>query len=66
MSRSESAKESQRRYNARCIKRIPLDVQLSEYERIRAAALADGLPVNTFIKLAITEKIDRQTDAASG
>ena len=33
--------------------------QLEEYEQIKAAADAAGLPVNTFIKLAIREKIER-------
>lgn len=45
--------QSQYRYHAKAIKRIPLDVQRAEYERIKAAAVAAGLPVNTWIKNAI-------------
>ena len=40
-------------YKEKNIKRIPLDVQKTEYERIKAAAVAAGLPVNTWIKNAI-------------
>lgn len=45
--------QAQYRYHEKAIKRIPLDVQKTEYERIKAAAVAAGLPVNTWIKNAI-------------
>lgn len=42
--------QAQYRYHAKAIKRIPLDVQRADYERIKAAADAAGVPVNTWIK----------------
>lgn len=43
------------------IKRVPLDMQKEYYEEVlKPAASAAGLPVNSFIKMAIAEKIERQ------
>ena len=44
-------------YKAKNIKRVPLDMQLSEYEELKAAADASGMKVNAFIKQAIKEAI---------
>ena len=41
------------------LKRIPLDVQKEKYEEIKAAANAAGEKVNTYIKKAINERIER-------
>ena len=41
------------------IKRIPLDVQKEKYEEIKAAADAVGEKVNTYIKKAIDERMER-------
>ena len=41
------------------IKRIPLDVQKEKYEEIKAAADAIGEKVNTYIKKAIDERMER-------
>ena len=38
-------------------KRIPLDIQSKSYEIWKNAANKAGLPLNTFIKLAVEEKI---------
>ena len=46
------------KYHEEHIKRIPLDVQKSEYEIIKASADAVGEPVNTYIKKAIRQRID--------
>lgn len=43
-------KKNQYKYDKEHLKRIPLDVQRSDYDRIKAAADAAGLPVNTWIK----------------
>ena len=40
------------------LKRIPLDVPLAFYDKIKAAAAFQGVPVNTFIKSAIQSAID--------
>ena len=44
------------------IKRIPLDVQKAHYEEIKEAAEQAGMKVNSFIKEAIAEKIERQRE----
>ena len=41
------------------LKRIPLDVQKEKYEEIKAAADAAGEKVNTYIKKAIDERMER-------
>lgn len=46
-------KQNQYKYDKTHLKRIPLDVQRAEYERIKAAADGAGLPVNTWVKNAI-------------
>jgi len=52
--------EKQKKYNAANIKRIPLDVQKTEYERIKAAAEDQGETVNGYIKKAISERLERE------
>ena len=39
------------------LKRIPLDVPLSEYDLIKQAAQAAGQAVNTYIKQAIKQRM---------
>lgn len=55
---NESRKQSMMKYAKKNLKRIPLDVQLSEYDRIKAAADAAGEPVNTYIKNAINARLE--------
>ena len=50
MPRSKASNEAQYRYNAAHLKRVPLDLQLSEYEELKQAAAAAGMSVNGFIK----------------
>lgn len=52
------------KYAREKLKRIPLDVQLSEYETIKAAALAAGETVNGYIKTAIRARIAAGADVA--
>lgn len=52
------------RYAKEKIKRVPLDMQLSAYEELKAAADAVGEKVNTYIKNAISQRMAR--DGASG
>lgn len=47
-------------YKREKLKRVPLDMQLSEYERVKASAAACGQPVNTYIKQAIKERQQRE------
>lgn len=54
---SANKKAYNMRYQREKLKRIPLDVQLSEYETIKAAALAAGETVNGYIKSAVRARI---------
>lgn len=45
------------KYAKNNLKRIPLDVQISDYETIKQAAEKAGLSVNGFIKQAVFDKI---------
>lgn len=44
------------------IKRIPLDVQKEKYEEIKAAAQAAGESVNGYIKKAVNQRMERDTN----
>ena len=65
MPRSKASNAAQYRYNASHIKRVPLDIQKSTYEEIKAHAEARSESVNGFIKRAISETMERD-NAASG
>lgn len=59
-SRYPQNKENSYKYREKAIKRIPLDVQIEYYENtLKPAVEKSGTPVNTFIKQAIQEKIER-------
>ena len=60
---TEAKKRANMKYARNNLKRIPLDVQLSKYEEIKAAASAAGVPVNTYIKQAIDERMAREASA---
>lgn len=59
MSTTEAQKMATIRYAKKHLKRVPLDLQLSDYEALKAAAEKAGESVNGFIKLAIAEKLER-------
>ena len=59
MSTTEAQKMATMRYAKKHLKRVPLDLQLSDYEALKAAAEKSGGSVNGFIKLAIAEKLER-------
>lgn len=60
---TEKRKESMYEYARKNIKRVPLDVQKEQYERIKAAADATGESVNGYIKRAIDERMEREATA---
>lgn len=60
---TEKRKESMYEYARKNIKRVPLDVQKEQYERIKAAADAAGESVNGYIKRAIDERMEREATA---
>ena len=46
-------------YAKKNIKRVPLDMQKDDYDKLQAAASAAGEKVNTYIKRAIFERMER-------
>lgn len=61
---NEASKKAAQKYKAAKIKRIPLDMQISQYEAVQAHAVARGESVNGFIKRAIAEVMERDNAAA--
>lgn len=57
---SEKQKQSTYKYKAKNIKRVPLDMQKSDYENLAKIAENSGKSVNGYIKEAIAEKIERE------
>ena len=56
---SQSGYEASKRYKADKIKRVPLDMQIGDYEKLKAAADAAGESVNKYIKKAIVLRMER-------
>ena len=46
------------KYKREHVKRVPLDMQKTEYERLRSYCAERGLPVNTFIKACFRKEMD--------
>ncbi|MCB5481187.1 hypothetical protein LIQ24_04900 [Blautia faecis] len=44
------------------LKRIPLDVQKEKYEEIKTAATAAGESVNGYIKKAVDQRMERESN----
>jgi hypothetical protein len=59
MPNSPNKKNYNANYAKTNLKRIPLDVQKEKYEQIKAAADAAGEKVNSYIKIAIDERMER-------
>lgn len=59
MAYNESSYKAANAYKKQNIKRVPLDMQISDYEQLKAAADARGEKVNEYIKNAIRERMDR-------
>ena len=57
---SENQKQSAYKYKAEKIKRVPLDMQKTDYEKLSNAADALKMSVNGYIKEAIAEKMQRE------
>ena len=60
MPTTEAQNKAHYNYAKKSLKRIPLDVQKTQYDEIKAAADVAGVPVNTYIKQAIVEKMERE------
>ena len=57
---TEKQKQSAYKYKAKNIKRVPLDMQKSDYENLVIVSSMSGKTVNGYIKEAIAEKIERE------
>ena len=62
MTLSDQRKEYLYDYQKSKLKRIPLDVQKEKYEEIKAAADHAGESVNGYIKKAINERMERDSE----
>lgn len=61
MATSEAQKRASMKWNAKALKRVPFDIRKEYFENIlKPAADSLDMGVNTFIKLAIIEKIERE------
>lgn len=56
---NEANKAASIRYKAAKIKRVPLDMQRTQYDALQAHAHANGETVNGYIKRAIQERMER-------
>lgn len=63
---SDASKRAAQKYKAANIKRIPLDMQISQYEAVQTHAKAHGESVNGFIKRAIQETMMRDNQSSAG
>lgn len=56
---TEAQKRARYNYAKKSLKRVPLDMQLDFYDRIKSVAESLGMPVNTYIKNAIMAQLDK-------
>ena len=47
-------------YAKKNIKRVPLDMQITEYEQLKAAAMACNEKVNEYIKKAVRMRMEQE------
>ncbi len=59
---TENQKQSAYEYKKKNIKRVPLDMQKTDYEQLAACAASAGISVNGYIKQAIKEKMQRENN----
>lgn len=60
MAYNEAANRAAQKYKKENIKRVPLDMQATEYEEVKAAAMCAGENVNQYIKEAIRQRMSRE------
>lgn len=59
MPTTEAQKRATQKYREKTYKRIPLDVRKEDHAMIKMVADRLGEPLNTFIRKAIAERIER-------
>ena len=52
-----TSRKAVQKYNAKTYKRVPLDIRKEDYEILKAACERLGMPVNTFIRYAINDRL---------
>ena len=62
MAYTENGYKSSVKYKANNINRVPLDMQIADYEELKAAADKAGEKVNQYIKNAIKQRMEREAD----
>ncbi len=60
MAYNEAANRAAQKYKKDNIKRVPLDMQIAEYDAVKAAADRAGEKVNQYIKEAIRQRMSRE------
>ena len=60
MAYTAAQKKATEKYKQANYKRIPLDVKLSEYQAIKAAAEAAGCSVNGYIREAVQNRLEQE------
>ena len=56
----QEKKERFEQYRKEKIKRVPLDMQKTEYERLKVHAQMSKVAVNRYIKEAVKERMDKE------
>lgn len=62
MAYTESGYKASLEYKSKKIKRVPLDMQITEYEALKEQAISKGEKVNEYIKKAIRERMKRESE----
>lgn len=60
MAYNETAYKAANKYKKENIKRVPLDMQITEYEQLKAAAMACNEKVNEYIKKAVRMRMEQE------
>ena len=60
MAYNENTYQASKKYREKNIKRVPLDMQISEYELLKYYAEVSGEKVNQYIKIAIKQRMERE------
>lgn len=66
MAYDESSYIASKKYKEKKIKRVPLDMQISDYEKLQSAASEAGEKVNEYIKKAICQRMEREEVQGGG
>ena len=57
---NEEKKRKFEQYRKEHIKRVPLDLKKTEYERLKVHAAMAGVPINKYIKETLTARMDKE------